>query len=89
MVFGVNVSGERRKAPPANLDAWIPTSGLAEVAGMTEKSIRDEINQRYSVQHSTDFDLVVRIHSVEQAQELIDELKEWVSSSPPASAVSL
>ena len=81
-VFGVNVSGERQKAPPGNLDVWIPTKGLSEVVGMTEEAIRDAINQRYSVQHSTNFDLVVRIHSVEQAQDLVDELKGWVSASP-------
>ena len=81
-VLGVNVSGERQKAPPGNLDVWIPTKGLSEVAGMTEEAIRDAINQRYSVQHSTNFDLVVRIHSVEQAQDLVGELKGWVSASP-------
>ena len=68
MVFGVNVSGERLNAPPANLDVWIPSMGLSEVAGMTEESIRDAINQRHPVQHSTDFDLVLKIQSVEQAQ---------------------
>ena len=87
MVFGVNVSGERRKAPPANLDVWIPSMGLSEVAGMTVESIRDAINQRHPVQHSTDFDLVVRIDSVEQAQVLVDELKGWVSSNPHANAL--
>ena len=86
MVFGVNVSGERLNAPPAHLDAWIPSMGLSEVAGMTVESIRDVINQRHPVQHSTDFDLVVRIDSVEQAQTLINELKGWVSANPHASA---
>ena len=84
-VFGVNVSGEREKAPPGNLDVWIPTKGLSEVIGMPEESIRDAINQRHSVQHSTDFDLVVRINSVEQAQTLINELKGWFSANPHAS----
>ena len=47
MVFGVNVSGERLNAPPANLYVWIPTGGLAEVSGMTEESVRGAINQRH------------------------------------------
>ena len=81
MVFGVNVSGERRNAPPANLDVWIPTGGLAEVAGMPVESIRDAISQRHPVQHSTDFDIVLRLQSVEQVQVLVDELKGWASSS--------
>ena len=81
MVFGVNVSGERLNAPPANLYVWIPPGGLAEVCGMTAESIRDAINQRHSVQHSTDFDLVVGVHSLEEAQDLINDLKEWVSST--------
>ena len=81
-VFGVNISGERRKTPPGSLDVWIPTGGLSEVAGMKEESIRGAINQGHSVQHSTDFDLVVRIHSAEQAQDLVNELKGWVSASP-------
>ena len=84
MVFGVNVSGERQKAPPGNLDVWISTVGLV---GMTEESIRDSINQDL-VQHSTNYDLVVRIHSVEQAQELVGKLKGWVSSSLHVGAAS-
>ena len=84
MVFGVNVSGERRKAPPGNLDVWISTVGLV---GMTEESIRAAINQDL-VQHSTSYDLVVRIHSVEQAQELVDKLKGWVSSDLHVSAAT-
>ena len=72
MVFGVDVSGERPKAPPGNLDVWIPACGLSEVAGMTVESIRDAIDQRYPVRHSTDFDLVVRIDSVKQAQMISD-----------------
>ena len=86
MVFGVNVSGERRNAPPANLDVWIPTGGLAEVAGMPVESIRDAISQRHPVQHSTDFDIVLRLQSVEQVQVLVDELKGWASSSLSVSA---
>ena len=86
MVFGVDVAGERREAPPGNLDVWIRSMGLSEVAGMTEESIRDAIDQRRPVQHSTDFDLGVRIDSVEQAQTPIDELKGWVSANPHASA---
>ena len=120
MVFGVNVSGEWLNAPPANLYVWIPTGGLAEVSGMTAESVRGAINQRHSGRHSTDFDLVVRIHSLgacrelapskqesttyepslvckllilrcrllipdrllEEAQDLINDLQEWVSSNP-------
>ena len=86
MVFGVDVSSERRKAPPGNLDVWIPACGLSEVAGMTEESIRGLIDQRCPVQHSTDFDLIVRIDSVKQAQTPINELKGWVLANPHASA---
>ena len=74
--------------PPANLDAWIPSMGLSEVAGMTVESIRDASKQRHPVQHSTDFNLVLRIQSIEQAQVLVDELKGWVSANLPVSAVS-
>ena len=88
MVLGVNVSGERRKAPLGKLDVWISTVGLSDVSGMTEAKIRDEINQHHPVQHSTSYDLVVRMHSAEQAQGLIDELKGWVSSSQHVGAAS-
>ena len=60
--------------------------GLSEVAGMPVESIRDAISQRHPVQHSTDFDIVLRLQSVEQAQVLVDELKGWVSSSLSVSA---
>ena len=88
MVFGVNVSGEREKTPLGSLDVWIPTPGLSEVSGMTEKDLRETIKQRHPVQCSTSYDLVVRIHSVEQAQKLVAELKGWVSSSPHVSDAS-
>ena len=34
MIFGVNVSGERLKPPPGQLDVRLPTKGLSEVAGI-------------------------------------------------------
>ena len=88
MVFGVNISGEREKTPLGNLDVWIPTLGLSDVSAMTETEIRDEINQRHPVQYSTSYDLVVRIHSAEEAENLVNELKGWVSLGPHVSAAS-
>jgi hypothetical protein len=40
-LFGVNVSGKRKKTPSGERDIWIPIKNLAEITSQEESVLRD------------------------------------------------
>ena len=78
-LFGINVSGQRKRTPPGELDVWIPTKNLAEVTNQEESALRVQIKGRLVVIAEEKIDCVIRIKTTDDARVVVDLLKAWAS----------
>ncbi len=74
VVYGINASGKLGNAPVGELDIWVRPDKLAEVIGVPEQAIRDQLS------HFTPFragrmDFVIRLKNIQSAEALVSELK--------------
>ena len=85
MVFGVNVAA-KAEPPHGQLDVWIPARSLAEVAGRQENDVRSALEKQpiSGIQMGRGNPSWIRLKTVEEAQVLVQQLREFVS--PPLKA---
>ncbi len=84
-LFGVNVSGQRKKTPNGQLDIWIPIKNLVEVTGQDESVMRDVfVEDQLQLIAEEKIDLIMRLSNADEAQVLVDRLRGWTPSAPPA-----
>ncbi|MGD0498025.1 MAG: endonuclease NucS domain-containing protein [Bryobacteraceae bacterium] len=74
-LFGINVSGQLKKAPAGELDVWVVTKNLAEVAHLSDDSaVRDDLSKAFP-QVFQGAKCVIRLTTVAQAETLVKLLK--------------
>ncbi len=80
MVFGINVAG--KDGPGAGqLDAWIPFKSLADAIGVADTTIKDALTDAHPVRKMAVEDCWLRLKTVEDAQKLIGQLKQWAAQA--------
>lgn len=83
-LFGVNISGSRRNTPAGQLDVWIPTKNVAEVAGKDQSVVRSALNlEGPQVVADEKIDLVLRLSNPDDCKALVNTLRSL--SGGPAS----
>jgi hypothetical protein len=81
MVLGVNVSGERRDTPTAQLDIWIPANSLAQVLAVSEQQAK-ELLKTLPVLDMKTSDCIIRIPDKQAAENIASHFKEWFVKYP-------
>lgn len=84
MVFGVNVSGKLNNAPAGKLDVWVRPPALSEVTGVSEDTIRTELQGKYSAASGggQDYSYMIRLTAQDEAERLVAQLREWANNKP-------
>jgi hypothetical protein len=79
-LFGINVSGQRKKTPERQLDVWIPIKNLADTTGREESFLRAAfVADHFQLIAEEKIDLILRLSKPDDAQALVDRLQEWTS----------
>lgn len=78
MVFGVNVSGGRRRPSAGELDVWIPALRFAETTSIPEQQLRDTLKAQFGAMEAGTTDCVVRLKTAEQANGLMKFIKNCI-----------
>jgi hypothetical protein len=85
MVFGVNVSGERRNTPTGQLDIWIPKHTLGRVLDLPEQQMKDLLKKLPALEmYATDNkdDCIVRLENQQAADSTAKLLQDWFEKYP-------
>jgi len=85
MVFGINVSGQRRNTPAGELDVWIPKSALSQVLGLPEQPVKDLLmNLPVLEMNASDNkdDCIVRMKDQQAADAVSKELQDAFGKHP-------
>ncbi|MCH7811630.1 MAG: hypothetical protein IH958_03270 [Chloroflexi bacterium] len=79
MLCGVNVASNWH-APEGNLDVWVSHGNLAQVAGVSEEAIVEELKSRleYVKEYETSHQMIFRILSESAAESFVGIFREWV-----------
>jgi len=81
IIFGVNVAGERRKAPLGELDVWLPAASIAQTTGVPEQEIRKILHRDFQTTDSGETDCIVRLKTPDQTQALISRMRDWITGN--------
>ncbi len=76
IVFGVNVAGARENSPDGKLDVWVRAGVLSHITGIPQERIREQLRGGYSVIGEDTWDSVVRLSARDEAERLINQLRE-------------
>ncbi len=79
IVFGINVSGGMG-APKGELEVWIRTEPLADVAGSSKEAVEKALREHFKPFSSGRMDFIVRLKSKEEAEGLVAALRGLVPS---------
>jgi len=85
MVFGINVSGQRRNTPAGELDVWIPKSALGQVLGLPEQPVKDLLmNLPVLEMNASDNkdDCIVRMKDQQAADAVAKQLQDAFEKHP-------
>jgi hypothetical protein len=81
MVLGVNLSGERRDTPAAQLDIWIPVNSLAQVLAVSEQQAKDLLKQLPVLDMKTS-DCIIRLTDQQAAENIATHFRDWFTRYP-------
>lgn len=79
----IDVSGAFSETPTGELDVRIRWKNVAEVTATDEAAVRNILDAGYSASAEKFGNLRVRLRTKEQAEKLVQQLMEWVSSPKP------
>lgn len=84
MIFGVNVSGGRRRSPAGTLDVWTSIQKLAELIPLDPLAVRAALVSDFDTTEAGQTECVVRLTNIQDADRLMVLLYEWVSKAQTA-----
>lgn len=84
----IDVAGGGMKTPVGELDLWIRCKNVAEATSTGESVVRSVLQAGYSMQGERSGYLVVRLRTKAEAEKIVQQMKEWVSSSKPQDGVA-
>lgn len=81
MVFAIHVSGGLG-APPGRLDTGVRIASLAEVIGVAQGQVEEQLRKRFQPREASGgYDFVIQLANGEEAKELIHRLQALVKHS--------
>ncbi len=86
-LFGINVSGKLIASPVGDLAVWVRAENVSEVTSTDESVIRNALAAGHSQLGIKSGNTIVRLQTTAEAEKLVQQLKEWASSTKPQAAV--
>ncbi len=91
IVYGINVSGGLADDPPlpGELDVWVNPDKLAQVSGVPEENINENLSRDFQPFTAGRMKFVIRLRSVKEAESLVGRLREIAAEQIKKSAAAV
>jgi hypothetical protein len=88
MLCRTNVAGNKRSSPEGTLDVWIWFKNIAEVGSVDPEVIGNTLANGHPQLAAFEKYRIIRLTTSDQAENLVQQLKAWVSGTPSQPAVA-